>query len=76
MLEMQVAAEKADAILEYCGTTDIWEILDKLEVLYSFDDYGSAGSGLKGYCTCFFGQFFISVNQNLPAYLQELIAWH
>lgn len=76
MLEMQVAAEKADAILEYCGTTDIWEILDKLEVLYSFDDYGSAGSGLKGYCTCFFGQFFISVNQNLPAYLQALIAWH
>ena len=32
MLEMQVAAEKADAILEYCGTTDIWEILDKLDL--------------------------------------------
>ncbi len=76
MLDSIRAAEKASDIIAHCATSDIWTILDQLGILYGFPDLGSAKHGLKGYCTGFFGQFYIAVNRNLPQYLQVLIAWH
>ena len=69
-------AEKAMAIKAQWRSADIWEILDRLGILNMQKPLGSAKNGLKGYCTGFFGQFLVCVNENLPAYLRELIAWH
>lgn len=76
MSDLVYIAEKAIAVKEQWNTADIWEILDRLEILYSLEDLGSAEVGLKGYCTSFFGQFYVAVNRNLRPYLQKLIAWH
>lgn len=76
MSDIIYIAEKAMAVKEQWAATDVWEILNRLEILYSLEDLGSAEEGLKGYCTSFFGQYYIAVNKNLRPYLQKLIAWH
>lgn len=76
MSDIIYIAEKAMAVKEQWDTADIWEILDRLGIIYEFTDLGSAKEGLKGYCTSFFGQYYIAVNKNLRPYLQKLIAWH
>ena len=72
MSDIIYIAEKAMAVKEQWDTADIWEILDRLGIIYEFTDLGSAKEGLKGYCTSFFGQYYIAVNKNLRPYLQKL----
>lgn len=76
MSDIIYIAEKAMADREQWDTADIWEILDRLGIIYELPDLGSAKEGLKGYCTSFFGQYYVAVNRNLRPYLQKLIAWH
>lgn len=76
MYDIVSIAEKAMAIKEQWKGATQWEILDRLGIIYDFTDLGSARKGLKGYCTCFFSQYFIAINHNLPDYLQELVAMH
>ncbi len=68
--------EKAGEIQKFCGMADVWEICDKLEIIAQKKDLGSASSGLKGFCTSFFHQYFLAVNRRLPRYLQECVALH
>ena len=76
MLDIIAIAEKVMAIKEQWKDCNIWEILDRLGVIYDFADFGSAHEGLKGYCTSFFNQFFMAISIAFPEYLQELLAWH
>ena len=76
MMDIIRAVEKVADITEFCKTNDIWEILDKLEISYVISDLGSPRTGLKGYCTSFYGRYLIVVNEQLPEYLQVLVAWH
>ncbi|MBR5372442.1 MAG: ImmA/IrrE family metallo-endopeptidase [Oscillospiraceae bacterium] len=76
MADIISIAEKAMAVKAQWRSADIWELLDRLGIITAIRPLGSAEDGLKGYCTGFFGQFYVCVNQELPDYLQELIAWH
>ena len=76
MSDIYYIAEKAAALKAQWRSADIWELLDRLGIITEITPLGSAAEGLKGYCTGFFGQFLVCVNQALPEYLRELIAWH
>ena len=76
MLERLFAAQKADEIKEQYQTSNIWEILDLMHINHKKSELGSRATGLKGYCVSFFEQYYLAVNQRLPGYLQNLIAWH
>ena len=76
MTDIVGIAEKAAEIIAQHGTGDIWELLDRLGVITEIRPLGSAETGLKGYCTGFFDQFLVCVNEELPEYLRVLIAWH
>ncbi len=76
MTDLIEIAEKASAVRTQWPAADIWEILDRLGIVTRIEPLGRADTGLKGYCTSFFGQFAVAVNQNLPSYLRAFIAWH
>ena len=76
MMDIFKAVDKVGEITEYCKTSNIWDILDKLDISYDTRDLGSPRTELKGYCTSFFGNFYITVNSRLAAHLQTLVAWH
>ena len=76
MMDIFKAVDKVGEITEFCKTRNIWDILDRLDISYDTKDLGSPQTGLKGYCTSFFGNYFIMVNRHLPSHLQALVAWH
>ena len=76
MMDIFKAVDKVGEITEYCKSSNIWDILDKLDISYDTKDLGSPRTGLKGYCTSFFGNFYITINSRLAKHLQALVAWH
>ena len=76
MMDIYRAVDKVASVVEYCGTGNIWDIFDKLDISYNTKDLGSPRTGLKGFCTSFFGNYYVTVNRRLAAHLQALVAWH
>ncbi len=76
MLDIYSAVDKVADITEYCKTNDIWTILEILGILCIKRDLGSPRNGLKGFCVYHDEHYCIVINQNLPVYLQILVAWH
>ena len=76
MMDIFKAVDKVGENTEFCKTRNIWDILDRLDISYDTKDLGSPQTGLKGYCTSFFGNYFIMVNRHLASHLQALVAWH
>ncbi len=76
MMDIFKAVDKVGEITEFCKTKDIWAIYDKLGISWDAKDLGSPRTGLKGYCTSFFSNYYVMINRRIAAHLQILVAWH